>query len=322
MLTPEQHAALRAQMIEVFGTVAVSVLEVADRDAVAALRRGTTSEARRAHVAEVAIAMAAAGFAEEWAKTEATAAAKAGASYTELGTAAGITRQGARSRWPGLADLATAARRAGRAPAARPTQREVGRGPVGRHEIEIEFEHTVTAWTVGDLRRALQPVPGDMPVMALTAEKPGGEFDGDTQVVRGTFLSASPVVAENGRMRFVLVLDHPTGTYNRLTSNGRGYKVRGEEYEHRVEPVTVAGLLAAIAEHPDDMPLLAWLADEPGDENGDEQIVYDGEIGQDWVPPVRGEREGEWVPGHHFDLQLEFKPGRYLRYEHRPDDDA
>jgi hypothetical protein len=42
----------------------------------------------------------------------ARAAAKAGADYSDLGDAVGMTRQGARRRWPDLAEIAKAARRA------------------------------------------------------------------------------------------------------------------------------------------------------------------------------------------------------------------
>ncbi|MFC4071916.1 hypothetical protein [Actinoplanes subglobosus] len=37
-------------------------------------------------------------------------AARAGAGYVEIGTATGMSRQGARRRWPGLADLSRGAR--------------------------------------------------------------------------------------------------------------------------------------------------------------------------------------------------------------------
>lgn len=40
----------------------------------------------------------------------ASAAAKAGADYSDLGEAVGMTRQGARRRWPDLAELTRAAR--------------------------------------------------------------------------------------------------------------------------------------------------------------------------------------------------------------------
>lgn len=40
------------------------------------------------------------------------AAARAGAGYVEIGAAVGMSRQGARRRWPGLADLSRGARQA------------------------------------------------------------------------------------------------------------------------------------------------------------------------------------------------------------------
>jgi hypothetical protein len=48
---------------------------------------------------------------DERARTVAYEAAVAGADYSELGDAVGMTRQGARRRWPGLAEITKAARR-------------------------------------------------------------------------------------------------------------------------------------------------------------------------------------------------------------------
>lgn len=47
----------------------------------------------------------------ERAELAARTAADAGADYVEIGEAVGITKQGARRRWPGLAEIAKAARR-------------------------------------------------------------------------------------------------------------------------------------------------------------------------------------------------------------------
>ncbi|HYT95276.1 MAG TPA: DUF6225 family protein [Gemmataceae bacterium] len=49
------------------------------------------------------------------------------------------------------------------------------------------FDHQVTAWTAGALRKALDGVPGDWPVRVITAEEPGGGL-ADEQVV----ISAGP----------------------------------------------------------------------------------------------------------------------------------
>lgn len=318
MLTSEQHEALKVKLAGAFGDAAVEVLQVRDRNEVAALRQGT--DAKRVHLADVAIAMAAAAIAEQWAKDEATAAAKLGASYTELGAAAGITRQGARSRWPGLAELAAAARRAGRPEAPQATQRDTGRTfDGGGGSVEIEYEHTVTAWTVGDLRTALQPAPADMPLVAVTAEKAGGDVEGETQVVTGTDFTESGWKAEAGKKRFTLLLDFPSGTYNRRVPGPYGRDTTGEPFTHEVEPLTIAAVLAAMDGLPDDMPVIVWPAEQPGSNEGDEQVVYDGAIGQDWSPRERGESEGEWVTGNHFDLQLEYPSGKYLRWVDRED---
>ena len=49
---------------------------------------------------------------DDRARTAAYEAAAAGADYGDLGDAVGMTRQGARRRWPGLAEITKAARRA------------------------------------------------------------------------------------------------------------------------------------------------------------------------------------------------------------------
>ena len=313
MLTPQQHEALKKKLVDTFSGAAVEVLQVRDADELKALQ--SSADAKRAHLTDVAITMAAAAIAEQWAKDAATAAAGMGASYTELGTAAGITRQGARSRWPGLAELATAARRAGRPPAPKATQRDTGRTfNGGADTVEIEYEHTVTAWTVGDLRQALQPVPADMPLHAVTAEKAGGDIEGETQVVTSTFFSESGLKVDAGKQRFTLLLDFPSGTYNRHVPGLYGRATMGEPFTHEVQPITAAAVLAAMDGLPDDMPVDVWPADDPGSNTGETQVVYDAAIGLDWSPPARGEREGEWVTGNHFDLQLEYPSGRYLRW--------
>lgn len=58
--------------------------------------------------------------AETQARDTARLAARAGADYGDLGDAVGMTRQGARRRWPGLAEVTKAARTAAAAPGAVP----------------------------------------------------------------------------------------------------------------------------------------------------------------------------------------------------------
>lgn len=98
------------------------------------------------------------------------------------------------------------------------------------------FDHQVAAWTVGDLRKALEGVPDKMPVTVVTAEEPGSDFAGDEQVV----VSAAPWVsaaawpdsvpassADDMRARlasgelqpdhFEISLEFPSGQYYRRT---------------------------------------------------------------------------------------------------------
>lgn len=56
------------------------------------------------------------------------------------------------------------------------------------HDDEELFDHQVTAWTVGQLRTALEGVPDDLPVRIITAEEPGSDLAGDEQVM----ISAAP----------------------------------------------------------------------------------------------------------------------------------
>ena len=52
----------------------------------------------------------------------------------------------------------------------------------GRVDYE-EFEHVVHAWTVGQLRQAISNLPDQTPLLAVTAEEPGGTVAGCEQVV-------------------------------------------------------------------------------------------------------------------------------------------
>jgi hypothetical protein len=71
----------------------------------------TTGElGRAAALATLAVTKLAAEDVERIATIAATRAAELGADYATIGRAAGITRQGARRRWPGLAAATAAAR--------------------------------------------------------------------------------------------------------------------------------------------------------------------------------------------------------------------
>ena len=94
------------------------------------------------------------------------------------------------------------------------------------------FDHQVTAWTVGQLRAALDGVPDDLPVRIITAEEPGSDLAGPEQVV----ISAAPWAnvdvgyggsAEDVRARlasgqvqpdhFEISCEFPSGEYYRRT---------------------------------------------------------------------------------------------------------
>ena len=45
------------------------------------------------------------------------------------------------------------------------------------------FRHEVSAWTAGQLRKALADFPDDMPVRVAPLEEPGGELEAPLQVV-------------------------------------------------------------------------------------------------------------------------------------------
>jgi hypothetical protein len=45
------------------------------------------------------------------------------------------------------------------------------------------LRHEVSAWTVGQLRKALADFPDDMPVRVAPLEEPGGELEAPLQVV-------------------------------------------------------------------------------------------------------------------------------------------
>ena len=92
---------------------------------------------------------------------------------------------------------------------------------------EATFVHTVTAWTVGDLRRALAHVPDDVQLVCVTAEEPGGKTAGDTQVICGGGYAQEWVPPErvdgvrvdghwtDPNTTYQLELEFPSGTYYR-----------------------------------------------------------------------------------------------------------
>lgn len=49
------------------------------------------------------------------------------------------------------------------------------------------FQHSVTPWTVGDLKIALSHVPDDTPLIAWVAQAPGGDSVSEQVVVSAEF---------------------------------------------------------------------------------------------------------------------------------------
>ncbi|MEU4165168.1 DUF6225 family protein, partial [Actinoplanes sp. NPDC026670] len=211
--------------------------------------------------------------------------------------------------------------RHGRPAADAPTKREVGRWKISRWERQIDFELTVAAWRVGDLRLALEPVPADAPLMASPAERPGGDVVDDLQVVTAAYVSteAAPRDPETRRAHSTLVLelDQPSGTYYRGDNSE-------EAFEHQAEGLTVGTVLATLQDLPGEMPIVVWVAEQPGGAgDGSTQIVYDAAMGAEWSPPnLREETEGEWVTADWFGLELEFPTGIYSRWENTWDDES
>ncbi|HYZ52879.1 MAG TPA: DUF6225 family protein [Streptosporangiaceae bacterium] len=88
------------------------------------------------------------------------------------------------------------------------------------------FRHEVSAWTVGQLRKALADFPDDMPLRVAPLEEPGGELEAPLQVVTNAeirvFADASegarpalpgPVGGELPGDYVTLECDFPSGEY-------------------------------------------------------------------------------------------------------------
>ncbi len=53
------------------------------------------------------------------------------------------------------------------------------------HDEEELFDHRVTPWTVGELRKAIDGLSDQLPICAIPAEEPGDELAAEEQVVIG-----------------------------------------------------------------------------------------------------------------------------------------
>lgn len=78
----------------------------------------------------------------------------------------------------------------------------------------MSFEHTVTPWTVGQLRAALDGLPDDMLVIVDVAEEPGGDLVHEQVVIHvgfghGIDRNGEPFVGRELRIG----CEFPSGTY-------------------------------------------------------------------------------------------------------------
>ena len=87
------------------------------------------------------------------------------------------------------------------------------------HDNDEElFDHNATAWTAGELRKALDLVPDHMPVCVVVAEEPGGAIAGDEQVVidAGVWTTdGAPPSATAPPDCFATSCEFPSGQYYR-----------------------------------------------------------------------------------------------------------
>ncbi|HLH58953.1 MAG TPA: DUF6225 family protein [Streptosporangiaceae bacterium] len=80
-------------------------------------------------------------------------------------------------------------------------------------------KHEVSAWTVGQLRKALTDLPDDMPIRVAPLEEPGGDLEAPLQVVTSTEIRAfaedagSPAFRAAGGDYITLECDFPSGEY-------------------------------------------------------------------------------------------------------------
>jgi hypothetical protein len=79
------------------------------------------------------------------------------------------------------------------------------------------LKHEVSAWTVGQLRKALADFPDDMPVRVAPLEEPGGELEAPLQVVTNAdvrvFADASGTSGGLSGDYVTLECDFPSGEY-------------------------------------------------------------------------------------------------------------
>lgn len=97
----------------------------------------------------------------------------------------------------------------------RPAGTEGQEAAVASDDEEL-FHHRVQAWTVGQLRRSLDGLPDDLPLVANMATEPGGQFVNTQVVISASF---GPVVNGDGSEDIdrtpAIGCEYPTGDYHR-----------------------------------------------------------------------------------------------------------
>ena len=79
------------------------------------------------------------------------------------------------------------------------------------------------------------------------------------------------------------------------------------EYDHQVTPWTVGQLRAALDGLPEDLPLEVMVAEEPGGDFAERQVVIDAGFGHGT------DVDGEEFVGREFQISCEFPSGTYVR---------
>ncbi len=80
-------------------------------------------------------------------------------------------------------------------------------------DVEVAYEHQVAAWTVGQLRAALEGIPDDYPVQVMVAETPGGDSAGEQVLFAAHQVTETRDGQRDQAARVVLEADFASGTY-------------------------------------------------------------------------------------------------------------
>jgi Family of unknown function (DUF6225) len=82
-------------------------------------------------------------------------------------------------------------------------------------DSEELFHHEVTPWTVGQLRKALQGLPGYLPIRVLYAEEPGGDTAAEQVLIGAGFGTGTIDDGSQYGRDFLLSCEYSSGEYSR-----------------------------------------------------------------------------------------------------------